>query len=691
MSNKYEVIKHLGKAEYVLLSHMGQSFAFDIETSGLDPHSDRILGLSIYWENGTNIYIVNEHTIDSKPLKDDGTPNTKVYIPVSDMIELVQPLFDQKDLYMVAHNAAFDVKFLNLVGLEIKGRLFDTMLSTKMLDDGTKSVGLKEVAQRELGIQMQHYHALDHYDGFGKDEFLAVPLDDAARYALLDTEATWKLFENHLPRLVDEKLDRAFFSIWMELLPILVDMSLKGIATDLEGIKQFEKEVSEELEEIEKRIFSAGIGMVLSQDPIPPTYLKMVHHVDPDFIDEGQDSWEVMGFTLPLIREGRKKPRIPTFNPSSTSQLGELLYDHMGLQVPSNIFLKANKSGKSTNFDTLQVLMKTYGEKSPPILKDIVQQKKLSKLRSAFLIPLQDWADTSDNNCIRTNFNQHVTDTGRLSSSQPNLQQIPSRGELGARMRGMFVARPDHKLVVADFSNMELRIIAHYSNDEVYRNAFENGEDLHAKTAATQFNIPYDAIVKGNDEGDPEYKQMRAIGKLSNFGLSYGMGAKAFKTRLFVDSGIEVDEDEAGRLIDGYRNTYPDAEKWKARVIQKGYELGYARTMAGRKRRLPALYSSDRFEVMRAERQIPNFCVQGSASEIAAVAMIEMTKLLKPLGAYLLLQVHDEVVVEAPVDKADKAAEIMSYCMGDFVNEKFNLRVPMNADAGVADTWGEAK
>ncbi len=245
--------------------------------------------------------------------------------------------------------------------------------------------------------------------------------------------------------------------------------------------------------------------------------------------------------------------------------------------------------------------------------------------------------------------------------------------------------------MVADFSNMELRVIAHYSGDEVYKRAFEHGEDLHAKTASTQFSVPYEDILKGVEQHDAHFKQIRAIGKLSNFGLSYGMGAKAFRTRLLVDSGVTVTVEEADNLIKGYRSTYPQAEAWKARTVQRGYELGYVRTMTGRKRRLPNLYSSDRGEVMRAERQIPNFCVQGSSADITGLALIEMYKRLKLIGAYPLLQVHDELVVEAPESKAQEAAAIMEACMGEYVNQSLKLMVPMEASAGIGSSWYEAK
>lgn len=687
----YEVITTRGQAEYAVLSRMEQSFSFDVETSGLSFVNDRLLGLSLCFEDGYNCYIVLEHTIDSKPLCDDGTPNTYKYISPQELVDVVQPIFSQEDVHMVAHNMKFDFKFLKKAGLEFNGCLYDTMLAAKMLDDGSKSLGLKELSMRVLGVQMNHYQDLTHYEGFRPEEFLSVPLNEAATYALHDTEMTWKLFEHQLPKLIEEGVDKPFFRIWMKMLPILAEMEMKGIALNIEELRKFEKDVLTEVDEIERRVFSAGIGMVLSQDPIPANYMVMAHKVDPDFKDEGQDTFVHKGFNLPIIRENRKLPRVPTFNAGSNKQLGDLLYDHLGLQIPAGIFLKANDSGRSVDKDTLQVLLNAYGDNAPPVLKDIVEWRKLAKLQSAFLAPLQDFADPEDNYCIRTTFNQHITDTGRLSSSTPNLQQQPSRGELGERMRNLYVARPKHKLIVADFGNMELRAIAHYSRDEVYRKAFTEGMDLHALSAATQFNLPYDEILKGVEGGDVKYKQYRAIGKTSNFALSYGMGARAFKTRLLVDSGVEVSVDESQRLIEGYYATYPEAMEWKKRVIERAHKLGYVKTLTGRKRRLPMLYSHDRGEISRAERQAGNAVIQGSCADITGLALIKIHDALKPLNGYPLLVVHDEFVCEVPEEHAEEAAKIVSYYMSDYINEMFNLRVPMTADAGIGDTWGEAK
>ncbi len=416
-----QVVTTLGEVDYIVKSHVGQDFAFDIETSGLSPFKDRILGLSLCFADDTNVYIVCEHTVEVQPRFEDGSVNTHQYMEVYEMIRAVQPLFSQEGSWMVAHNASFDLKFLWRAGLEVKGRLYDTLLAAKMLDDNSKSLGLKELSFRELGIQMDHYQNLTHFEGFGKDEFLAVPLREAAIYALHDTEMTWQLFKKQLPKLIEEGVDRPFFEIWMEMLPILTEMSLKGIALDMDGLLKLEAEVNVQIEEIERRVFSEGIGMVLSQEEIPPNYLVMAKNIDPEFVDEGQDEIIYKGFELPLIREKRKLARVPFFNAGSNKQLGELLYDYLGLRVPPGIFLKANASGRSVDSDTLQVLLQSYGDDAPAVLQDIVEWRKFAKLKSGFLTPLQEFADPEDNYCIRTNFNQHITDTGRLSSSQPNL------------------------------------------------------------------------------------------------------------------------------------------------------------------------------------------------------------------------------------------------------------------------------
>ena len=722
----------------------GKSFAFDLETSGLDPIRDRILGVSLCFEDGQNYYIVLEHTNDDQPWKltaegqrrinaelaeiakipiedhdhdavyiptldelhepayynygRDGCweRNTTTYITVDQIRPALNWIFDQQDVWMVAHNAKFDIRFLRRGGMDIRGKLHDTMLAGKMIDENYETYGLKDMALRDLGVVMQHYQNLTHYHGFDRDEFLAVPLDEAADYALADTLATWGLFEQQQPLLEREEVALPFYETWMPLLRVLADMEDRGIALDIDAIRAFREECIAEAATLERSVWLAGIDMVLSWAPdIPPAYQKIARRIDPDFVDTGQATWTVNGIELPLLRAENKRslPRLPDFNVGSPKQLGDLLYDHLSLAPPRGMRLTKGKTngGRSVDRDTLEVMKIHYGDNAPEALDLLLQWRKLNKLVTAFLDPMIEKADPTDNYCLRTNFNQHIADTGRLSSSGPNLQQVPSRGKYGPTIRSFFRARPGYKLIVADFSNQELRLIGHFARDPNYIQAFADGWDLHALTASKQFDVPYEELLQRIEDDDPDAKRMRMMGKLTNLSALYGIGKAKFKVRLYVDGEVDVSLDESQRLLDGLAEGYVATTEWKERVVVWSKKLGYAKCLAGRKRRLPGLYAGDKYEVMRAERQAVNFVIQGSAADVTADALIEADRLLKPIGAHLLLAVHDEIVLEAPEDRAEEAAEILRYAMSDYINQRYQLVIPMAADPVICNTWKEGK
>jgi DNA polymerase-1 len=255
----------------------------------------------------------------------------------------------------------------------------------------------------------------------------------------------------------------------------------------------------------------------------------------------------------------------------------------------------------------------------------------------------------------------------------------------------MFVARPGYKLVVADYSQMELRMLAHYSQDPLLLQAFEQDLDLHVITGARQGGMSYDELKALVDADDPEGKKLRSIGKTSNFALTYGMAAKKYQLRLAVDNGLWVPLDTAAQWIEDYNATWQGATDWKARATKYAHYLGHITTIAGRKRRLPDLYSADRYEVLRAERQAINAIIQGSCADVISYVIPFIQAALRPMGGTVLLQVHDEIVCEVPEEMAPVAARAMGVLMADLANERFKLRCPMMADAHIGDNWGDAK
>lgn len=532
------------------------------------------------------------------------------------------------------------------------------------------------------------------FHGYGKNEFLGVEMAKAIDYAMKDTLATWRLWVQYRSELSREGVEHVFRDVWMPLLITLQQMEAKGVALDLDKVNEAREHYLAVAAEHQYKVSLEGLKMVLERypDEIPSKYLAPVCEVYPDVDVDNETIIQVNeSMTLPIIRKTNKayRPRTIHFKAGSTDHLGELIYDHYGLSLPSHLRVKQTQNGKTVSKDALDVMIHELGDDAPPVLQSIVKWRKAEKFIGTYLDRFLEDADRNDHNAIRTTFNQHVTDTGRLSSNGPNLQNIPSRGEEGKKARDMFVARPGHVLVVADYSMMELRMLAHYSQDPNLLSAFVDGKDLHILTGAQQAGLDYDDLKARIDDGDPEAKQLRSIGKTSNFGLTYGMGSKKYQLLLLTQNGVEVTEKEAQRLIDAYNETFAGATLWKKRVVQYAQKLGYVQTILGRRRRLPGLYSNDRYEVMRAERMGINAIIQGSCSDVISQAMPAIQQALSAIRGYILLQVHDELVCEVPQEYAETGKLLVGELMVAIANPK--LRCPLVADAHVGRTWGEAK
>lgn len=738
------VITQLHDLEQKLPTWYDLDFAFDTETSGLDYINDRLLGLALTFADERSYYIVVEHTIpevvetvvDSTinvptgevEEYDHTTPTGKVkrktrpvfkeqiertivtetLYPAKQFIDrrrfaaLLGPLFSQTDVLMVAHNAKFDLHILSAIGITVRGRLADTMLAAQLVDEN-RSVGLKNLSTL-VGMHLEAYKTLEHYPGFGAEEILGVPLDLAADYAMGDTEATLALWHKFKIELSEEGVDKVFTDIWMPLLVVLQEMESRGISLDLERVRTARDIYVEKMNTHEIEVWRKGIEMVLTTwvDPalenhpdewwehIHSSFLRPMHELVGE--DHDEEFIVVHGVQLPVLRKPIKsyRPRVPWFNIGSNQHLSALVYDYLRLQPPEDLHLKRNTSGEiGVDKDALVTIRFGLGDtrpKSRELLDHVLEYRKAAKLISTYL---DVYLEKTDDGVIRTSFNQAVTDTGRLSSSSPNLQNQPSRGEEGKLIRDLFVAREGMSLVVADYSMMELRVAAHYSNDEMMMKAFAEGMDLHTLTASTQSGVPYDTLLERIANGDVEAKTARQIGKTSNFGLLYGMGAKKFQMYLLVQTGVKVTEDEAQQLINGFDSTFAGVTEWKKRVVRWSKQLGYVQTIAGRKRRLPDLRSDERWEVMRAERQGVNAVIQGSCSDIICEAMPHIHRSLRSLGGSLLLQVHDELVAEVPTELSTTAAKIIETLMTEPANQR--LRCPLVAEAGIGQSWGSAK
>ena len=689
-----EIVTDASRLRDLLPTWFGLDFAFDVETTGLDYVNDRLLGLALTFDDERSYYLAIAHTEPAE----DGTYPVREHLDVGEMVQIISPLFLQRQQTMIAHNAKFDLHFLTRHGIEMFGRLADTVLAAQLIDEN-RELGLKKLANL-VDMDLTPYSELVSYPGFKKYEILGVPFEIAADYAMLDTEATLALWKRFRLELVEEGVDEVYRNVWMPLLVVLQQMEAKGIRLDLDKVREVRAEYEKLATESEWAVWEDGMKMLLKRykgvapGEFPKGYLRMAsqEELDEVFTDENGDQFvEVRGLRLPVIvPTPRSKPRIPHFNIGSNDQLADLLYNHYEIEPPTDFKLKRKQNGDfGVDKSTLKVIEMGYDGDPPEILSHILTWRKASKFIGTYLNRFVEEAGGDPENVIRTTFNQDVTDTGRLSSSNPNLQNIPSRGPEGAKARSMFIARPGHKLIVADYSMMELRIAAHYSQDDVMLKAFAEGMDLHTLMAAKNTGKEYEEMKALVDAGDPWAKQQRSIGKTQNFGLLYGMAAPKFRTHLRVETGLLLPLEDVEGLVRAFDELYAGVTDWKYRVMRYAHRVGYTQNLYGRKRRLPDLYSSNRWERMRAERQGINFCVQGTCADIMSEALDAMAPALASVHAYPLLQVHDEAVAEAPEEFAHAASVIMQECMTALINPR--LRCALNVEAHVGNTWYDAK
>lgn len=406
--------------------------------------------------------------------------------------------------------------------------------------------------------------------------------------------------------LIEHGEEKILDEIEIPLAKILASMELRGFKIDPEGIRDFGKELSSTIAETEERIY------------------------------------ELCG---------------EKFNILSPKQLGVVLFEHLGLPAK-----KKTKSGYSTNADVLDDLRKYH-----PAIDEILEYRKLTKLRSTYVDGLLN--ALAPDGRVHTRFNQKETRTGRISSLEPNLQNIPIRTELGSRMRGFFVAKEGYILVDADYSQIELRVLAHLSGDENMISAFTGGTDIHTQTAAQVFGVPEDYVTS----------QMRSSAKAVNFGIVYGIGAWS------LGENIGVSTKEAQQYIDSYLSHYSGVDRFMKESIEAAKKCGYAVTSYGRRRYLPELSSSNFNLRSFGERVARNMPIQGTAADIIKLAMVRVEKRLasENLDAKLIMQVHDELIVEANENCAEKVGEILRFEMENAAN----LSVPLEADVGIGKTW----
>ena len=540
------------------------------------------------------------------------------YIPLSEKreevletLEIFKPFFEKEDIIKIAHNLKFDYKVLHQYGVEIKGNLFDTMIAHYLLNPDGRH-GMDYLSEMYLNYKPVSIETLIGKKGKNQGTFRDVDLLEATEYAAEDADITFQLYELFAPQLKKENLEDLFYKIEMPLMKVLAKMELAGVSLDENWLKQESIDLENDLRNLEKEIFELS----------------------------GEE-----------------------FNMNSPRQLGEILFEKMKLDPKA----KKTKTGQyATSEDVLQKLASKH-----EIIKHILEYRTYQKLKSTYVDALPSQIDKTDNR-VHTNFSQTTAATGRLASVNPNLQNIPIRTLRGQQIRGAFVSGEGKKIISADYSQIELRLIAEISGEENMIKAFQNGEDIHASTAAKLFGISLEDVTK----------TQRSQAKTVNFGIIYGQGAFA----LAEQTGLS--RTEAKQLIDSYYETYPKLKIWMAEQVQKARELGYVETIFKRKRHLKDINSANFVVKAHAERNAVNAPIQGSAADIIKIAMINIDKVFEKekLKTKMLLQVHDELVFEAPTEEV----EVATYLIKTEMESAVETQVPLLVEVGVGKNWLEA-
>jgi DNA polymerase-1 len=531
------------------------------------------------------------------------------------VIAALEKTFTNPKIGKVAHNAKYDYIVLARHGLIVSPITFDTMIAEFVVDPSSRNLGLKNLAQSRLDEQMTH---IEDLIGKGKKQIsmAEVAIESAAAYAAADAETTLRLMhimEKEVKRVNGEKL---MTEIEMPLIPVLADMEMTGVLLDLPFFKKMSDQLNMRMTEIERQVYES-VGK--------------------------------------------------TFNINSTQQLSDILFNRLGLESPD----KGRKTASghfSTNAFVLESLRGQH-----PVVDMVLEHRELSKLKSTYVDALPA-AVVSQTGRVHTSYSQTGAVTGRISSSNPNLQNIPIRTEEGRRVRNGFIAGKGNLLLSVDYSQIELRIVAHMAKDESMLAAFSADEDIHLTTAAAIYGVPKEAVTK----------EMRRHAKAINFGLIYGMSSFGLKN----STGLTLAEAE--NFVKAYFQKFPGVKKYLDGIRKLAAQQGYVETLLGRRRYFPALQSSlNQAARNREEREAINSPVQGTAADIMKIAMLRIPEALQKanLRGKMLLQVHDELVLECPRKEVDETARVVQETMAN----AYPLSIPLSTEARCGQSWGEMK
>ncbi|HEY5626213.1 MAG TPA: DNA polymerase I, partial [Dehalococcoidia bacterium] len=611
---KFSVVRDEKELDRVVKAIRKQkSFVLDLETNTREPMTANIAGFSLGLGAGEAYYVPVGHA----PRLDDSQQ-----LPVDAVLAKLAPLLSSAEVAVTGHNVKFDYVVLANHGIEVAGVEFDTMIAAFLVGEGGGSgrpeegnLALDWLYGRRLNGELPDRAALLGHGGKKADRITIDQAEIAATgdLACASVDAIGRLRETLAPEIAEKGMEKLFNEIEMPLVSVLSRMELAGVAVDTGALHEMGESLSQEIHRLEDEIY------------------KNVGH---------------------------------EFNIGSPAQLSEILFEEIGLPKTRRL-----KSGAhATDKDSLEAMRGVH-----PIIDLIFSYRELTKLKSTYLDPLPFLVNAKTKR-IHTEFNQTGAATGRLSSSNPNMQNIPVRGDIGAQVRRAFIARDAGKkpqLLSADYSQIELRIMAHITEDPALVGAFERDEDIHAATAAQVFGVPLDEVTT----------EMRRRAKVFNFGVLYGLSEYGLSVR------ERIPREEAAAFIQTYFEKYPGIQQYVSDTVTKVRMNGYAETLFGRRRYIPEINAGNRNVRQAAERAAINMPVQGTAADIIKIAMNRLDAELRgrKLKSMMTLQIHDELIFECPGDELE---EVRALCL-DIMPKGIAMSVPLKIDTKSGTNWGE--
>ncbi|CAO3381933.1 DNA polymerase I [Azospirillum argentinense] len=615
VEQRYELVQDLDAlAVWLERARTTGILAVDTETNSLTPATATLVGISLATEPGLACYIPLAHQAPNAAASGElsfETPEAPKQIPAEDAMKALKAVLEDPAILKIGHNFKFDHQLFARHGVRVSP-VDDSMLISYVLEGGAHGHGMDELAELHLAHTTIPYKEVC---GTGKNQitFDRVPLDKALAYAAEDADITLRLWRVLKPRLVDERMVTVYETLERPLVPVIADMESCGIRVDRAALARLSQDLAVRMAEIEKEVHQHA---------------------------------------------GR------SFNIGSPKQLGEILFDEMKLGT--------GKKGKTGAYSTDSSVLEELAEQGHVIAQRVLDWRQLAKLKNTYTDALQAQI-VEGSERVHTAFAMAATNTGRLSSTDPNLQNIPVRTEEGRKIRRAFVAAPGHKLISIDYSQIELRLVAEMADIAALKQAFQDGIDIHAATASQVFGVPLDQMTS----------EIRRKAKAINFGIIYGISGFGLGRQLGIAPG------EANAFIKAYFERFHELKVWMEATKAFARQNGHVVTLFGRRCYIPGIHDKNAARRAFAERQAINAPIQGTAADIMKRAMARVPAALKEAGfddVRMLLQVHDELLFEAPEDRAERAAALVRGVMEGAAT----LGVPLVAEAGIGGNWDEA-